>query len=259
MPAGKRLAPMLTELVAVLRHFRELDIDEGTAELLVSMSAATIDRRLAGERAKLRPRGRVGTKPGSLLKSQIPIRTWAEWDDAVPGFVEIDTVFHDGGIRGGGHASTLTVTDIATGWTENRSMPERTGKCVKAALDDIARAMPFPILGWTAITDQSSSTTTVHVVCGPQDHLHPIASGQQKRRLSRRAEQLVGGTHTGRLLPLQHRRRTVATQRDLAVAIRVDQLFLPAAEAGVQGPQRGQGVEEARRGRHSVSSRDRSR
>ncbi len=147
MPAGKRLAPMLAELVAVLRHFRELDIDEGTAELLVSMSAATVDRRLAGERAKLRPRGRVGTKPGSLLKGQIPVRTWAEWDDARPGFVEIDSVWHDGGIRGGGHASTLTVTDIATGWTENRSMPERTGKCVKAALDDIARAMPFPILG----------------------------------------------------------------------------------------------------------------
>lgn len=147
MPAGKRLAPMLAELVAVLRHFRELDIDEGTAELLVSMSAATIDRRLAGERAKLRPRGRVGTKPGSLLKGQIPVRTWAQWDDARPGFVEIDSVWHDGGIRGGGHASTLTVTDIATGWTENRSMPERTGKCVKAALDDIARAMPFPILG----------------------------------------------------------------------------------------------------------------
>ena len=89
MPAGKRLAPVLGELVAVLRHFGELVIDEDTAELLVSMSAATIDRRLAGERAKLRPHGRVGTKPGSLLKNQIPVRTWAQWDDARPGFVEI--------------------------------------------------------------------------------------------------------------------------------------------------------------------------
>ncbi len=62
-----------------------------------------------------RSRDGVGTKPGSLLKSQIPVRTWAQWDDAVPGFVEIDTVFHDGGNRGGGHAFTLTVTDIATG------------------------------------------------------------------------------------------------------------------------------------------------
>jgi hypothetical protein len=147
MPAGKRLAPMLGELVGVLRHFRELTIGEDTAKLLVSMSAATIDRRLAPERAKNRLRGRVGTKPGSLLKSQIPVRTWAEWDDAMPGFVEIDLVFHDGGIRGGGHAFTLTVTDIATGWTENRSVPEKSAKCVLAALNEIARAMPFPILG----------------------------------------------------------------------------------------------------------------
>jgi hypothetical protein len=147
MPAGKRLAPMLTELVAVLRHFGELSIDEGTAESLASMSAATIDRRLADERAKYKIRGRVGTKPGSILKSQIPVRTWAEWDDAVPGFVEIDTVFHDGGNRGGGHAFTLTVTDIATGWTESHSLPDRAAKHILAALNHIAAAMPFPILG----------------------------------------------------------------------------------------------------------------
>ncbi|MDZ7884883.1 MAG: transposase family protein [Mycobacterium sp.] len=147
MPAGKRLAPMLGELVAVLRHFGELTIDEGTAALLVSISAATIDRRLAPERAKYQLRGRSGTKPGSLLKSQIPVRTWSEWDDAVPGFVEIDLVWHDGGNRCAGHAFTLTVTDIATGWTENRSVPERTSKCVLVALNEVARAMPFPILG----------------------------------------------------------------------------------------------------------------
>ena len=146
MPAGKRLAPMLAELVAVLRHFRELVISDETAALLVSMSAATIDRRLADERARCKIRGRVGTKPGSLLKSQISVRTWAEWDDAVPGFVEIDTVFHDGGIRGGGHAFTLTVTDITTGWTENRSLPDRTAKHILAALNHIAAAMPFAIL-----------------------------------------------------------------------------------------------------------------
>ncbi len=147
MPAGKRLAPMLTELVAVLRHFGELAISDDTAALLVTMSAATIDRRLADERAKYKIRGRVGTKPGSILKSQIPVRTWAEWDDAVPGFVEIDTVFHDGGSRGGGHAFTLTVTDIATGWTESHSLPDRAAKHILAALNHIAAAMPFPILG----------------------------------------------------------------------------------------------------------------
>ena len=147
MPTGKRLAPMLAELVAILRRFGELDVDDDTAALLAGMSAATIDRRLAGERRKHELKGRSRTKPGSLLKSQIPVRTWADWDDAVPGFVEIDLVGHDGGNAAGEHAWTLTVTDIATGWTENRSVPNKARKWVLAALDDIARAMPFPILG----------------------------------------------------------------------------------------------------------------
>ena len=147
MPAGKRLAPMLGELVAVLRRFGELVIDEDTAALLVSMSAATIDRRLAAERRKHQLKGRCTTKPGSLLKSQIPVRTWADWDDALPGFVEIDLVCHDGGNPAGQYAFTLTVTDIATGWTENRSVPNKAAKCVLAALKDVAHKMPFPILG----------------------------------------------------------------------------------------------------------------
>ena len=72
MPAGKRLAPMLDELVAVLRLFGELVIDQDTAALLVSMSAATIDRRLAGERAKYRLKGRVCTKPGIAAQKSDP-------------------------------------------------------------------------------------------------------------------------------------------------------------------------------------------
>jgi len=72
-PAGKRLAPVLPVLVPLLRRDGELDLTDAEATLLVAMSAATIDRRLAGERAKMVPRGRSHTKPGSLLKSQIPI------------------------------------------------------------------------------------------------------------------------------------------------------------------------------------------
>lgn len=146
-PAGKRLAAVLPDLVPTLRRFGELSIDDATAELLVSMSAATIDRRLAEDRRRLDPKGRAHTKPGSLLKSQIPIRTWAQWDDAVPGFVEIDLVGHEGGNAVGDHAYTLTVTDIATGWTENRSVPNKARKWVLAALEEIAGILPFPIRG----------------------------------------------------------------------------------------------------------------
>lgn len=119
---GKRLAAELPELVPILRAFGELDITDEQAAQLTRMSAATIDRRLAPGRAKMALRGRSHTKPGSLLKSQIAIRTWADWDDSRPGFVEIDLVGHEGGNAVGEHAYTLTVTNIATGWTENRSV-----------------------------------------------------------------------------------------------------------------------------------------
>ena len=131
----------------VLRAFGELRIADETATAVCSMSAATIDRRLAPDRAKLQVRGRSHTKPGSLLKDSIPMRTWADWDDAVPGFVEIDLVGHEGGNPPGEHAYTLTVTDIATGWTENRSVRNKAQRWVFAALMDIRDHLPFPLLG----------------------------------------------------------------------------------------------------------------
>ena len=146
-PAGKRLAPIMGELVPRLRRFDELVISDEVACGLIAMSPATMDGRLAADRAKMTLRGRSHTKPGSLLKSQIPIRTWAQWDDAVPGFVEIDLVGHEGGNAVGDHCYTLTVTDIATGWTENRSVKNKARRWVIAALQEIAKIMPFPITG----------------------------------------------------------------------------------------------------------------
>lgn len=146
-PAGKRLAPMLAVLVPLLRRDNEIDLSDDEAVLLVRMCAATIDRRLASERAKLFSRGRSHTKPVTLLKSQIPIRIWADWDDAVPGFVEIDLVGHEGGNTSGEHCFTLTVTDIATGWTVNRSVKNKAEKWVFDALLHVGRVFPFPIIG----------------------------------------------------------------------------------------------------------------
>jgi transposase InsO family protein len=146
-PTGKRLAPIMGELVPRLRRFDELVISDDTQAALLAMSPATMDRRLAPDRAKMQLRGRSHTKPGSLLKSQIPIRTWADWDDAVPGFVEIDLVGHEGGNAVGDHCYTLTVTDIATGWTENRSVKNKARRWVIAALEQISMIMPFPIIG----------------------------------------------------------------------------------------------------------------
>ncbi|MFL5910602.1 MAG: integrase [Gaiellaceae bacterium] len=145
MPAGKRLAPVLPELVPVLRRHNELDIDDETAELLMGMSAATIDRRLAPQRQRQRPLPVKRIRPGSLLRDQLPVRTWAEWDHTRPGFVEIAVISHDGGSATGDHVRTVSATDIATGWTENRTI--RATRPIACALDSIARVFPFPILG----------------------------------------------------------------------------------------------------------------
>jgi len=167
-PAGRLLAAMLPTLVPMLRRDKELDITDTQADLLMSMSPATIDRKLAGERKKMLPRGRSHTKPGSLLKSQIPIRTWAEWDDAVPGFVEIDLVGHEGGNASGEYCFTLTVTDISTGWTVNRSVKNKAAKWVFEALEHVISVFPFPIIGIDS--DNGSEFINEHLLAYCTEH-----------------------------------------------------------------------------------------
>ncbi len=161
-PSGKRLAPFLPDIVDRLTACGELSISDEVRYQLVRMSAATIDRRLAGDRARWQPHGRARTKPGSLLKSQIPIRTWADWNENRPGFVEIDLVSHDGGNPTGEHAWTLTVTDIATGWTENRAVRNKAEIWVLAALERIVDGFPFPVLGIDS--DNGSEFINAHLL-----------------------------------------------------------------------------------------------
>jgi hypothetical protein len=169
-PAGKLLAASMPFLVPMLRRDHDIKTSDAQADLLVRMSAATIDRKLAGERAKLIPRGRSHTKPGTLLKSQIAIRTWAEWDDAVPGFVEIGLVGHDGGNTFGEFCFALTVTDITTGWTVNRAVRNKAAKWVFEALEHITAVFPFPIIGIDS--DNGSEFINEHLLA--YCHAHEI-------------------------------------------------------------------------------------
>jgi hypothetical protein len=95
---GKRLVAIMPELIAKLEQFGELRLSPSTKEKLLRISAATVDRLLQPERRKQQLRRRSHTRPGTLLKHQIPIRTFAEWDEQQPGFVEMDLVAHDGGL-----------------------------------------------------------------------------------------------------------------------------------------------------------------
>ena len=167
-PAGKRLAPMLCVIVPLLRRDGDIVMSDEEAALLIQMSAATIDRRLGPARARLMPRGRCHTKPGTLLKSQIPIRTWAEWIENRPGFVEIDLVGHEGGNSSGEFCFTLTVTDIATGWTINRSVKNKAAIWVFEAIERVCGQFPFPIVGIDS--DNGSEFINAHLLAYCLEH-----------------------------------------------------------------------------------------
>jgi hypothetical protein len=144
---GKRLAAAMPAVLPAMERVGELSVSREVREKLLSVSAATIDRLLAPDRARLSLKGRMGTKPGTLLKHQIPIRTFTDWDGARPGFVEIDLVGHDGGVLRGEYCQTLDVTDAATGWTETRAVRNKAQVHVFAALQQIRSCLPFTLLG----------------------------------------------------------------------------------------------------------------
>jgi hypothetical protein len=142
--SSKRLrAAMDVELDNLRCH---LDVRRACFKRLQQISASTMDRFRRTERRPV-ARHRGGTKPGTLLKSQIKVRTFADWDDKRPGFEEIDLVQHDGGNPSGFFACTLDVTDVSTGWTEMRAVPTKAQTHVFAALEHIRWDLPFPLLG----------------------------------------------------------------------------------------------------------------
>ena len=143
---AKRLIPFLPSIVETLEQHGHLHLSEEHRGLLLSMSAATADRLLQAHRYSF-PRGSSTTKAGPLLKEQIPIRTFAQWDEAQPGFLEADLVAHCGGHSEGGCLYTLTLTDVATGWTECLPLLNRGREAVLAALQRARALFPFPILG----------------------------------------------------------------------------------------------------------------
>jgi hypothetical protein len=106
-----------------------------------------IDRMLAETRKRYRIKGRSTTRPGSLLKKSIPIRTFADWDEKVPGFFEVDLVSHDGSAVRGDFLQSLNFTDVATGWVEMIAVKNKAQVWVFAGIKSIKERLPFSILG----------------------------------------------------------------------------------------------------------------
>lgn len=144
---GKRLKPMISALLAALRRHKELLVTKEKRILLLQISASTIDRLLTHDRKRINIKGRSRTKPGSLLKHQIPIKMWTDWDNTVPGFLEIDSVHHCGGSLYGDYLYTLDTVDVVTGWNECCAHLGKGEYRTIQALETIRERLPFKLLG----------------------------------------------------------------------------------------------------------------
>jgi hypothetical protein len=145
-PCGKRLVPILRQWLPFyeLRHGR---LSGRQRQWVRQISAATLDRLLAPARAQHCDRGRCGTKPGSLLRSEIPIRT-GTWDLTQPGYLEADSVAHCGASMAGDFIWSLTYTDILSGWTEGGAVWNKGAAGVPAATRQVEARLPFDLLGF---------------------------------------------------------------------------------------------------------------
>lgn len=163
-PCGKRMA-QLRELWLPGYEKRYGKLDKEVRVKVLSISAAQIDRLLAQRKVR-GGKGRSGTKPGGLLKTQIPIRT-DNWDIDRPGYLEADTVAHCGGSLEGSFVWSVTYTDIASGWTANRAVWNKGAEGIVAATRDVEAALPFEILGFDC--DNGSEFLNWHLVRYFQD------------------------------------------------------------------------------------------
>ncbi|MEQ9364190.1 MAG: transposase family protein [Leptospirales bacterium] len=144
---GKRLVAVLPEVLEKLIKLDEISVSRDTRRKLLSISSATADRLLAGARDRLGRNRNASKNPRRHLFSQIPIKTFGEWKDVVPGFVQMDLVAHNGGNVNGGHLWTLNTTDVASGWTIATLVSAKSEFQMMKGIYRMKRSFPFPLRG----------------------------------------------------------------------------------------------------------------
>jgi len=163
---GKRLKALIPMLVDAMERHGHLDLDPVIKTKVLQVSAATIDRVLAATRSHIDGQRKRRKGIGSAIRRSIPVRTFADWLDPPPGFFEIDMVEHCGGVKtDGDFVHTLTMTDIASGWTECVAMRMREQMLIVEAFDTVASALPFAMLGVDSDNDSSFMSQSVFNYC----------------------------------------------------------------------------------------------
>jgi hypothetical protein len=161
---GKRLKPLLPVLIDGMERHGHLQLAAEIRAALLTVSAATIDRTLrrVREQAGGRPRRRVVP---SAVRRSVPVRTFSDWRDPPPGFVEADLVAHSGPTTRGSFVQTLVLTDIATGWTECAPLLVREQGLLVEVLTEVRGHLPFPLLGFDTDNDTVFMNETVQEYC----------------------------------------------------------------------------------------------
>jgi len=195
-PCGQRLKPTVTsELDRLIDDFHELKIAQGVREKLLRMGSATMDRKL--KQFKRTGKGFTTTKPGSLLKTRIPIRL-TEWDTSKIGYMEMDLVSHCGGNASGDFANSLSMIDIASGWWEGESFMGKSQRATFQGLTNIRDQLPFKFRGLDS--DNGSEFINNHLMkfC-IDEHLEFTRSRPGKKNDNAYVEQ-KNWTHVRKLL-----------------------------------------------------------
>jgi len=161
---AKRLLPSLPSLVALLEGQGRLQLMEEERRQLLAISVSTAERFLRTQR-KPRVHSLSTTTPGPWCKDQIPVRLFSQWEEDRPGFVEMDLLAHGGEHLGGSFLYALTLTDIATGWTECIPLLYKSADAVLAALEQARKLFPFPLLGID--TDSGSEFLNEELIAPP--------------------------------------------------------------------------------------------
>jgi hypothetical protein len=162
---SKRLRPLAPLLIEAMERHGHLQLAPEVRGGLLSMSAATIDRALREIRGQAGGGTRRRAVPSSEVRRSVPVRTFADWNDPAPGFMEADLVAHCGPTADGSFVQTLTLTDIATGWTECAPLLVREQTLLTEVLGEVRKRMPFPLLGFDTDNDSVFMNESVRDYC----------------------------------------------------------------------------------------------
>ena len=162
---GKRLRSLMPTMIGAMERHGHLQLDLEVRAKLLMMSAATIDRVLGAVKGRTQGRGRRGIAPSTAVRRSVPVRTFSDWGDPEPGFVEADLVAHSGPTAEGSFVQTLVLTDIATGWTECAPLLVREQRLLVEVLSELRKSLPFPLLGFDTDNDSVFMNETVRDYC----------------------------------------------------------------------------------------------